>query len=96
MSRVDTIRSSVESQIADLQGQLHSLKGTLAERGSDVYDSADEQARHALRRVRREARAMGSAARENPATTTALLSVVALTCIGIGYLAGRSSSDHRW
>lgn len=96
MTKTDDIRRSIESEISDLQKQLRSLRGDLSDRGHDFYDSAQDQAQIAAKQFRKQARVMGDVARENPGSAATVLSVVALTCLGLGYLAGRSSADDHW
>ena len=64
--RADNIQKTIESQIADLQDQLHGLRGNLGARGSDMYDQANEQARLAMLQMRRQAAKVGKVARDNP------------------------------
>lgn len=96
MTKTDDVRHVIERQISDLQKQLASLRGDLGERGQDLYASAQDQAHVAARQFRRQARVMGNVARDNPGSAATVLSVVALTCLGLGYLAGRSAADDRW
>ncbi|KFI31962.1 hypothetical protein CDV50_05250 [Haematobacter massiliensis] len=96
MTKTDDIRRSIESQISDLQKQLHSLRGDLSERGHEFYDVAQDHANVAAKQFRTQARVMGDVARENPGSAATVLSVVALTCLGLGYLAGRSSAEDNW
>lgn len=91
--RADNIQKTIESQIADLQDQLLSLRGNLGARGADMYDQANEQARLAMRQMRRQAAKVGKVARDNPETTTAVLAIVGLTAFGLGYLVGRIGSE---
>lgn len=87
------MRKAANRQIAELQDQIQSLRASLANQGSDLYDVADERAHAALKQVRRHAAHATEVARENPGTTATVLSVTALVCLGLGYLAGRARSD---
>lgn len=93
MPATNDIRKSVNRQIGELQDQIHSLRASLSSQGADLYDVADERAHAALKEVRRHANHLGNVARENPGTTATVISVTALVCLGLGYLAGRTRSN---
>lgn len=93
MPGTNDMRKSVNRQIGELQEQIHSLRSSLAGQGSELYDAADERAHAAMKQVKRQAAYLGNVARENPASAATVLSVTALVCLGLGYLAGRARSD---
>ena len=93
MPSANDMRKTVHRQIADLQDQIKGLRSSLSDQGSDLYDEADARARDAMKQVRLQAHYLGDVARENPGTTATVLSVTALVCLGLGYLAGRARSD---
>lgn len=93
MPGTNDMRKSAQRQIAELQDQIQSLRSSLSSQGADLYDAADERAHAAMKQVRRQAEYLGNVARENPGTTATVLSVTALVCLGLGYLAGRARSD---
>ena len=93
MPGANDMRKSVHRQIGELQDQIQSLRSSLAGQGADLYDAADERAHAAVKQIRRQAAYIGNVARENPASAATVLSVTALVCLGLGYLAGRARSD---
>lgn len=86
----DAMSDEAEIQIARLQREVSALRRQLAKRGSAAYDEASERAGDlyeevisrigdAMPQIRRQSKAVGKAASDNPITTA----VVGLALVGL-------------
>lgn len=101
----DDVRAALEDQISELKKEMKSMSKSLASRASDALDDADDyiedgkgRAARAARQVRDQAHAAVDVARENPGTTTAVLTTVGLMGFVVGVVFGgmlSGGSHHR-
>lgn len=104
------LREDFENQIAALRKQVEGIRDSLADRGFELLDDAEEMAgnmaeqaggaaRRAAKHVQHEVSAVAEVARDNPAVTTTVLATVGLVGMAIGYILGstaQETSRHRY
>lgn len=105
----DEVRETIEEQIADLRGQLHSISRSLHDHGFDLEHLRDEaqdlvsgaakNARKAANYAQSEAKAVARVARKNPAGASTALTLAAAIGFGIGYAVCQmqhENHNNRW
>ncbi|RUM95322.1 hypothetical protein EET67_23890 [Pseudaminobacter arsenicus] len=109
-SKADDLQKALEEQIYELREEIARINETVAERSagmissardkaSEAYVGAADRAARATRQLRTQANAVSEVARENPATTTAVLGAVGLIGFMLGMVVGQSTTDthhRRW
>ncbi|MEO9336421.1 hypothetical protein ABFT80_03130 [Mesorhizobium sp. SB112] len=102
----DDVQKALEKQIAELRKEITKINKSIADRGaeaideargraSEFYDEASNRASRAAQQLRTQAHAVSEVARENPGTTTAVLTVAGIVGFVIGVAVGQASSDTR-
>ncbi|MGB3386859.1 MAG: hypothetical protein WBA88_02635 [Pseudaminobacter sp.] len=109
-SKADDLQRALEDQISELRDEITRINETIAERSaslvsgvkekaSEFYEDASDRATKATQQLRTQANTVSEVARENPATTTAVLGAVGLLGFMLGMVVGQSATQthhRRW
>jgi len=105
-TKLNVVDDSLESQISELRSQIASLSksvssraGAISEEASDFVDEAKgrvQRAAHsAAETVKAQSQNVVEAVRENPATSTSVLTVVGALGFALGYFVANASTQHK-
>ncbi|AMS44873.1 MULTISPECIES: hypothetical protein [Aminobacter] len=106
---IDGIQKSVEKQISELRKEIAKINKSLTDRSLDlvaeardtahgVIEGASMRTSRAARQLRSQAQSVSEAARENPATTGAVIGLAGLVGFMIGFAIAKGSNGEggRW